>query len=474
MKAARYNRGGGGDDSQKSTPREVLDLAREKAMYEEIFGSSLVNGSSSRRSSKTNSLFLSDNKPSLNTGGNPLLPSSGSSGGGGGSAAGGFDVTILTRLKTVEQELKELKRKHLEEVAKNKRLESELSSLKAATDDKPAAMAKQLSMQKDLNAKLSMQLVEMELFLADYGLMWVGPNEKREDNEEVGDEEEDAATDGKTDATAEHTMSFEEFRKAIDELNGIIHAEPTQIVTEGDRNRNARFKHASELTDTIVVYFYKNGLFIKRGPFRLCGTSTYHSFVKDVMDGYFPYEFNKEYPEGVLFDLKDMHHEMYRESGSSVADRDTRMSKNQMLNRLPKTVIRNGQVVEVRGEIDAKLSSGDDKGRGSSNSGRTGRDSVVRAVLHVTEEQEEEDDAADSAKVQIKWLDGSLLKANMRASDTVQHLKEKMRSALEKEGREASVAFELRSAYPPRQLTDELTLNEAGLVPNGTVHAKKL
>jgi hypothetical protein len=34
--------------------------------------------------------------------------------------------------------------------------------------------------------------------------------------------------------------------------------------------------------------------------------------------------------------------------------------------------------------------------------------------------------------------------------------------------------FELRSAYPPRLLTDSMTLEEAGLLPNGTVHARRL
>jgi hypothetical protein len=34
--------------------------------------------------------------------------------------------------------------------------------------------------------------------------------------------------------------------------------------------------------------------------------------------------------------------------------------------------------------------------------------------------------------------------------------------------------FELRSAFPPRLLTDSMTLEEAGLVPNGTIHARRL
>jgi hypothetical protein len=34
--------------------------------------------------------------------------------------------------------------------------------------------------------------------------------------------------------------------------------------------------------------------------------------------------------------------------------------------------------------------------------------------------------------------------------------------------------FELRSAYPPRVLSDSMSLKEAGLIPNGTIHARKI
>jgi UBX domain len=32
--------------------------------------------------------------------------------------------------------------------------------------------------------------------------------------------------------------------------------------------------------------------------------------------------------------------------------------------------------------------------------------------------------------------------------------------------------YELRSAYPPRVLSDQMSLLEAGLIPNGTIHAR--
>ena len=33
--------------------------------------------------------------------------------------------------------------------------------------------------------------------------------------------------------------------------------------------------------------------------------------------------------------------------------------------------------------------------------------------------------------------------------------------------------FDLMASYPPRKLGNEMTMEQAGLIPNGTVHARK-
>ena len=118
LQAAKYN----GHSSAKCSPREVMENAKEKAMYDEIFGPLTVAG---RRNSKPNNL-LDDYKTnkippysSSSSNNNPLLISNPSD----------FNTTILTRLKLVEEEAKELKKKYAEEISKNRKLESDIHSL---------------------------------------------------------------------------------------------------------------------------------------------------------------------------------------------------------------------------------------------------------------------------------------------------------------------------------------------------------
>ena len=80
--------------------------------------------------------------------------------------------------------------------------------------------------------------------------------------------------------------------------------------------------------------------------------------------------------------------------------------------------------------------------------------------------------------VQIRWLDGTLVVATMYATDVIGDIR---RLLLEYSGGSSNSnsnplveGFELRAAYPPRILDDALTMTEAGLVPNGTIHARKI
>eukprot|EP00597_Dinobryon_sp_UTEXLB2267_P014952 CAMPEP_0170106682 /NCGR_PEP_ID=MMETSP0020_2-20130122/5532_1 /TAXON_ID=98059 /ORGANISM="Dinobryon sp., Strain UTEXLB2267" /LENGTH=187 /DNA_ID=CAMNT_0010331081 /DNA_START=443 /DNA_END=1003 /DNA_ORIENTATION=- len=95
-------------------------------------------------------------------------------------------------------------------------------------------------------------------------------------------------------------INYADFAYHVNELNAVLHAEPAQIITEGPNKRTARLAHASDRLDNIKIGFYRNGLMIQRGPFR---------------------------------------------------PRD----KAQLLRRLPKTVIRKGQLIDLRAGIEDKL-----------------------------------------------------------------------------------------------------------------------
>ena len=81
---------------------------------------------------------------------------------------------------------------------------------------------------------------------------------------------------------------------------------------------------------------------VQRGPFRSCDSASYASFLRDIMDGYFPSEFRGAHPDGVFLDLVDRSGQVY--TPGCPDDVSARMDKDQLLRRLPKTVIRKGQV----------------------------------------------------------------------------------------------------------------------------------
>eukprot|EP01034_Spumella_vulgaris_P024525 gene24525-30880_t len=406
----------------------------------------------------------------------------------------------------------------------------------------------------------------MEKFLADYGLEWVG-------HRTTGDDDD-----------------LENFNKHIQELNSVVYSEPAQVVTEGTHSRKARLVQASELVENIKVVYYRNGLFIQRGPFRPCDSDTYTSFVEDILDGYFPSEFRAAYPDGVTFDLKDRHDIEYREGHTSHNhEHHPQMAARQFLDRLPKTVIRNGELVDIRGDIESRLNgekgsavAGGDGVASSQSAGAKGaaadaaesraqakrEDSVAQQHGHKADRpaaqtgkqpilsvstpsvavlggktgtvvlstpaaaelaaQRSASSGADSkggdekdavservVQVQVKWTESALsggvsvqqqlLLVHMFEHDTVRDLRAQIAQWVEECDKESGVsdnissvsggadkvnattatqrlaytsgegvAIELRNAYPPRVLSDAYTLREAGLVPNGTVHAKRL
>ncbi|EFN66208.1 UBX domain-containing protein 5, partial [Camponotus floridanus] len=51
----------------------------------------------------------------------------------------------------------------------------------------------------------------------------------------------------------------------------------------------------------ITLKFYKNGMVVKEEPLRSYDDPTAGSFIRDILDGYFPSELQQEYPDGVPF-----------------------------------------------------------------------------------------------------------------------------------------------------------------------------
>ncbi|KAF3429195.1 hypothetical protein E2986_12692 [Frieseomelitta varia] len=176
---------------------------------------------------------------------------------------------------------------------------------------------------------LEQRIYEMEKFLADYGLVWVGNTNCSKYPETI----------------ANNTIEtcYEQIITNIDQLNlaagkGEVH------VQHNERGNGASFKTAS----CMSLKFYKNGMIVQDGPLRSYNDPTTLSFLRDIMDGYFPSELQEAYPEGVPFKVEDHRNQVFLNSdfpgqgyrlGREMADnipmssRLTRRRSNQRSNR---------------------------------------------------------------------------------------------------------------------------------------------
>jgi hypothetical protein len=230
-----YKPSSAGQETTAEKMAKVFDDSKERAMYDEILGPMLGN-----RGSKP----VTAPKPSV-------------------TAGSDFNTSIITRLKQVEMEAKDMRMRLAEQIAINEKIIAENALLKSMVDNPDSATREVGSLRRQVT-QLKVKIVEMETFLGDYGLVWVGnnkPNIADDTCADVEPEPEDAMR---------HTVNFADFNMQIDELNAVIYSEPAQIVKEGANNRKARLVQSSELLETVRIVFYQNGLMIKRGPFRYC------------------------------------------------------------------------------------------------------------------------------------------------------------------------------------------------------------
>jgi len=128
-----------------------------------------------------------------------------------------------------------------------------------------------------------------------------------------------------------------------------------------------------------VLIFYKNGVHLEGFPIFYFGSHDAVSLIADLLDGYFPRQLEKSFPDGVLLEVVDKLDELYDEKKPSnfmtIWDSPGRnmkpLSKEDFLKQLPEKVIREGKIFEVRKDVQAHLNKITSKGTsGAKSSGR--------------------------------------------------------------------------------------------------------
>ena len=57
--------------------------------------------------------------------------------------------------------------------------------------------------------------------------------------------------------------------------------------------------------EPVPLTLYKNGFLMFSGPFRPYSDPTAQMCMRDLMDGYFPWELRERFPNGIPFALRD-------------------------------------------------------------------------------------------------------------------------------------------------------------------------
>ncbi|XP_018356370.1 PREDICTED: uncharacterized protein LOC108756805 isoform X1 [Trachymyrmex septentrionalis] len=224
-------------------------------------------------------------------------------------------------MRTKDQEIGRLKRKIKEWETKYKSQE-----LLRKKEQRSQAKNSEYFYQRCL--MLEHKINEMEKFLADYGLIWVG----------------DAKNTTNVDSSNNYiNMCYEQLVTNIDQLNLAAGKDEVHI-HHNEKGGGATFKTPS----CISLKFYKNGMCINGGPLRSYHDSTVVSFIRDILDGYFPSELQQEYPDGVPFMMEDRRTELYIDDSASFPGQGYRLGKQSPMDNLLSTNLRRSNNIYQR------------------------------------------------------------------------------------------------------------------------------
>merc|ERR1719387_1169255 len=277
------------------------------------------------------------------------------------------DASMITSLAARLNKVEKLNAQQAANLAQkskeNDRLRLEVETYKANADGSLIARyeqmdkkLKEISQERD---ELRIQVGEMEQFLGDYGLHWVGDGKDRQKEGEFDKDRCFQDVDSskanraayKDNAAQSYDIKMDEIASRIKALNKIAEQD-AKIVSQGGV---ARFAAA----ETLAIVFFADGLQVHDFPFWPYSHESAQKVLADLNEKYFPYCLKDKYPEGVLLKAVDRTTSRYDPQAAVAARLPAGLSaqnvpsaQGQFLGRLPENVIRDGQVISVRKEVE--------------------------------------------------------------------------------------------------------------------------
>ncbi|XP_071624136.1 UBX domain-containing protein 11 [Heliangelus exortis] len=377
--------------------------------------------------------------------------------------------SMMQKIALLEQKIE----KQAEEIKlKDKRiteLEEKMKTLQKRED------AEELEMRC---LELQTQVWEMERFLNDYGLIWVGErHEQLEDDELLKNEEELPVRSfwkpGEA-VVSKPQIDFDQILENVKDLNVLAGEGTSQIEhTPG----GARLRQAEPLSLTL----YQNGIITFNGTFRPYEDPSTQQCLQDILDGYFPSELQARYPDGIPLQVTDRRDVVFQErhlpgsfpghgqvvghSKSSELQETTKISDPRVpleqVNKLSKAS-KHGE--EVTGTQDSAQAAQEGSNGVRSRKGILAETSRLSALERMKTAEEAEAPGPALCSLRIKSESGEqTYTIRMLLTETIGDLRQHLTRARGGD----SDSYEIISTFPQRVYMDNSrSLQECGLTPN--------
>ncbi|XP_035201281.1 UBX domain-containing protein 11 isoform X2 [Oxyura jamaicensis] len=329
--------------------------------------------------------------------------------------------------------------------------------------------------------QLQTQVWEMERFLNDYGLIWVGErHEQLEDLQTPRDEELPAKSFWKPGeaVVSEHEIDFDLILENVKDLNMLAGEGISQIE---HTPQGARLRQQEPLPLTL----YQNGIVMFDGPFRSYEEPSAQQCLQDIMDGYFPSELQVRYPDGIRFQVTDKRDVVFQEGdlpgsfpghGQTVGHSESpkvqetdeipgpKPSSKQFLNKLSKPSVPGGEVINIQESARATQQGSDGMWSNQEISVETPRLSALKRLKRT---EEAGAPAPEVCTLRIKSESGEqTYTVRMLITETIGELRQHLARA---RGGDSS-SYEIISTFPQRVYADNSrSLQECGLIPSASL-----
>ncbi|XP_072178322.1 UBX domain-containing protein 11-like [Diadema setosum] len=437
--------------------------------------------------------------------------------------------SMMSRIAKLELQVKYYAKEIIEKDKRNNVLEEKLKLMQKYHGDSDVESQRVRELERKCQS-LQEQIQDMEDFLSDYGMVWVGGTH-------ADDDPQSSKVEGLyEDLTEKRTAGTESvWRPGVSVVSGQGAAPDFDLVLKNIRELNvlagegekkiqhtvggARFK----TVDSIPLTLFANGIFMFSGPFRSYEEPETQRCMQDLMEGYFPSELQSRYPDGVPINVNDQRDTVFRDqraeenfpgtgftlggdtdlpsrlvpsnldkatsmesSGPPVSEghtplqlRETSkppiepMSVDQFLNKLRPTVTSDGKVLDIQSSVADLLREETIPNAVTVVDTPIVQDIRERAMSgkqgHGTERPLS---ARGSPRNRVTTLRVKSEKGDhtfilkLRFRDTIRDL----RMHLDKERKSQSVDYDLVTTFPNRVYTElDSTLEENGLTPNATI-----